>query len=432
MKEHALKKIIVVIAIMIVIGATIVAILLYNYNKVLIETASLVETKIEETTTMLSEESISKVNLMIEPDEEEIDESLLGDEERYIKYLSPKKNFIKTENREKEDVFYFAGDVFFSNHIRKSYDEGGVEAILDENFRNLFKSSDLNIANLECCITDNDENPDKKTFTFAFPTRYLAGLKKLNVDLFTIANNHILDFGMDALDSTIKELDNLNISHIGAGDTLYDAKKVYIKEIEGKRYAFLAASAVLPSGKWQANESHGGVFNGYEIESVVSEIKFIKPFFDKVIVYMHWGNELEETSNRTQNVFAHMLVDAGADFVIGTHAHTTQEIEYYNGVPIVYSLGNFIYGGQSRNMFICEATFDYSTDKDGKLRIKIYPGISGYKNTREYDTELEVENIYKNLNKKSTTCYVDTDGYVYSAEEKKLMDEKESTKLDEN
>ena len=326
---------------------------------------------------------------------------------------------VKIVIREKKDKFCFVGDVFFSTNIRKSYDEKGISGILDASFSEILSNTDMNIANLECSITDEKDNRADKTYTFALPSKYVKGLKKLNIDLFTLANNHILDFGMGALDNTIKALDSIDIGHMGAGDTLSAAKRVYVKKIDGKRYGFLGASAVLPSGKWQANELHGGVFNGYDIESVVREIESIKPYVDKVIVYMHWGNELENESNKTQRFLGHKLVDAGADLVIGTHAHTTQEIEYYKGVPIVYSLGNFIYGGQSRDMIIVEASFDYSKDVDGELRLRIFPGVSGYKSTRRYDTDSIMKNKLKSLNAKSKTCYIDEDGYVYAKEKEK-------------
>ena len=353
--------------------------------------------------------TLSTVNLIIDSYE---DETTLTDEEKYLRYLKAKPTFRKVDKREKKDTFCFVGEVFFSTNIRRTYDDGGIEAVLDESFRKIFESSDMNIANLECCITDNTDNADDKTFTFALPKRYAKGLKELNVDLFTLANNHILDYGMEGLGSTIEVLDSIDIAHIGAGNTYNDAKKVYIKEIDGKRYAFLAASAVLPSGKWQANESHGGVYNGYEIDRLDSEIRLIKPYFDKVIVYMHWGNELETESNIVQRNAAHKLVDAGADLVIGTHAHTTQEIEYYNNVPIVYSIGNFIYGGQSRDMFVVEATFDYQDDVDGTLRLKVYPGISGFRSTRTYENVYELKSKFINLDKKSSTCIIDDDGFV--------------------
>ena len=409
--EKLSKKVLVSLcAFAIVIVVAIVLIYNASYKKELVNYEDIRKTIEGSNYSDNIEASSSVVNLIIE--NYEGDDADLTEEEKYLKSIKPRFDFAKVDKREKKDTFRFMGDVFFSSRIRKSYDEGGIENILDEGFRKLLGTSDMNMANLECSITDDTENADDKTFTFALPSKYIKGLKELNIDLFTIANNHILDYGMAGLDNTIEALDANDLYHIGAGDTYYDAKRVYIKEIEGKRYAFLAASAVLPSGKWMANELHGGVYNGYDIDDVAKEIELIKPYFDKVIVYMHWGNELEEESNKTQKRSAYKLVDAGADLVIGTHAHTTQEIEYYNDVPIVYSLGNFIYGGQSREMYILEATFDYSDEASGNLRLRVYPGISGFKSTRKYETEAEAKSKLKSLDKKSSTCSIDDDGFV--------------------
>ena len=411
-KKGLSKTAIIALCFAIVIIITALTLLIYNanYKKELVNYQDIRKTIEGDNYVDHTEASSSIVNLIIE--NYEGDDTNLTEEERYIKSIKPRFDFARVDNRDKKDVFHFVGDVYFSNNIKKAYDEGGIDNILDEDFRKILSTSDLNVANLECSITDDKENADDKTFTFALPSKYVNGLKELNVDLFTIANNHILDYGMQGLDNTIKTLDSLNIAHIGAGDTYYDAKRVYIKEIEGKRYVFLAASAVLPSGKWMATEGHGGVYNGYDIESVAREVEIIKPYFDNVIVYMHWGNELENESNKNQKRCAHRLVDAGADLVIGTHAHTTQEIEYYNDVPIVYSLGNFIYGGQSRDMYMLEATFDYSSESTGTVRLRVYPGISGYKSTRKYEKESETSAKLKNLDKKSDTCSIDDDGFV--------------------
>ena len=174
----------------------------------------------------------------------------------------------KILTREKKDRLVFVGDIFFSTNIRRSYNDGGVDAIISESFRKVLESSDLNIANLECSITDDDDKPYDKTYVFALPTKYASALKEIGIGLFTLANNHILDFGVDALSKTMEILDNLGIAHVGAGTTLQEAKKAYIKEIEGKKYAIIGASAVLPDVSWIASESRGGVYNGYDIEKV--------------------------------------------------------------------------------------------------------------------------------------------------------------------
>ena len=404
MKTSLLKKIILISSIILLLLITIALTLLFESDNGFFDMLFNKEVNDLEQESQVVEENIK--TLTIEDYENE-----------YRKYIEPKENFIHLDNREKKDVFYFAGDVFFSNNVRKAYDSDGIDGILESTYLKMFESSDLCMANLECSITDNDENPADKTYTFNLPTKYVNGIKQTKIDLFTLANNHILDYGMDELNHTIKMLDENNISHIGAADNLYDAKKVFIKEIDGKRYAFFAASAVLPKDSWKADYEHGGVCNGYDIKSVVDEIKLIRPYFDKIIVYMHWGKELENESNDLQRTHARHIVDAGADLIIGTHSHTIQEIEYYKNVPIVYSLGNFIYGGQMRDMIVIEATFDYSKDKNGEVRLRVYPGVSNFQKTRRYYDEATVLSKITDLQIKSRNCQIAENGFVYTDEE---------------
>lgn len=336
---------------------------------------------------------------------------------------SPSEGFKHVGTRSKKDTFCFAGDLILAEKPRLAYDKGGIDAIVDQGIRLLFENSDLNVANLECCITDEAVDKADKEWTFALPTKYVKAIKESGIKLLTLANNHILDFGTDALINTIKVLDENNIFHIGAGENIREASKIYIEEIEGKRYAFIGVSAVIPHETWKANETRAGVANGYDTMTICNRILNLKSKLqiDKVIVYIHWGRELELYSGEMQQMIGRRLVDAGADLVVGTHAHVVQEIEYYKNVPIVYSLGNFVYGGTMRDMIILQAIFDYSENEKGDLKIKVYPGIANYqKAIRYYDEETLKEKIDE-INRKSRNCIIDYSGNV------NIMD-----KIDEN
>ena len=132
---------------------------------------------------------------------------------------------------------------------------------------------------------------------------------------------------------------------------------------------------------------------------------------------MHWGRELETVSNTWQKQYARRIVDAGADLVVGSHPHIVQEIEYYKNVPIVYSLGNFIYGGTMRDTMLVTATFDYSIDKNGQLQLIIYPGISSYERVKKDWNKDEIAAKIKELQDKSSTCYIGDNGYVFTMEQ---------------
>lgn len=173
----------------------------------------------------------------------------------------------------------------------------------------------------------------------------------------------------------------------------------------------------MPSESWKATYDRAGVFNGYDISELCDEVKKVKPFVDKVIVYMHWGRELETVSNTWQKQYARRIVDAGADLVVGAHPHMVQEIEYYKNVPIIYSLGNFIYGGTMRDTILVAATFDYSIDKNGQLQLIVYPGVSSYEKVKRYWKKEEIAVKIKELQDKSSTCYIGDNGYVFTMEQ---------------
>ena len=170
---------------------------------------------------------------------------------------------------------------------------------------------------------------------------------------------------------------------------------------------------MIPKDSWKATDDRAGVANGYDTFEICSRIYKLKQYVDKVIVYIHWGKELELRSGEMQKLIGRRLVDAGADLVVGTHAHVVQEIEYYNNVPIIYSLGNFVYGGTMRDMIILKATFDYSENEKGDLEIRIYPGVANYqKATRYYDEEVLKYKIDE-INRKNCNCYIDYSGIAH-------------------
>ena len=384
--------------------------------------------KLNELKTLLDESfgKETKEEEQIEETEETVEDE--SDEE----YLKPGEDFKPVETREKIDRFCFVGDMYMSKHPRNAYDKKGISGIVDAGYLNILKKSDLNVANLECSITDVKDNEADKTFTFALPSKYVKAFKEIGINLFTLANNHILDYGEDAMINTIKVLDENKISHIGAGKNIKEAKRIHIEEISGKRYGFISASSVLPYENWKAGDDSAGVLDGYNIKTVCAEIKKAKPYLDKIIVYMHWGKELDLVSTTWQKEYARRLVDSGADLVVGAHSHTVQEIEYYKGVPIVYSMGNFIYGGTMRDTMLVEATFNYNMDKNGMLQLTVYPGVSNYeKVVRTWNKETLLER-YKELQDKSSTVYIGDNGIVFTMaqveEGLKALAEKEGKK----
>lgn len=328
----------------------------------------------------------------------------------------------------------FMGDIFPAKKVKDAYDKKGVDGIIGEDYLDLLKKSDFNVANLECPVS-NLEVPNEeanKTYTFVLPTKYGNIFNDIKIGLFSMANNHMLDFGNEVANDTMKILDRLGIKHIGYGKNIDEASKPYIKEINGQKIAFIAASSVLPKDKWKATKNSEGISNGYDVASICTLIKNTKKIADRVIVYMHWGKELENYSNTIQKTNAHRFVDSGADLVVGSHPHVLQEIEYYKETPIVYSLGNFIYGGTVKETMMLEVTFLYTDTDPGYLSLRVIPGISNYEKVNTCWRKEEIVLRNQILQLKSPTCKIDDEGKIYSFEQVEFMENDARRKASES
>ena len=239
----------------------------------------------------------------------------------------------------------FAGDVYLSNHVLNAYDRaGGIQGVLDEKIRSEIEAADLFMVNQEFPFTDRGTPAADKQFTFRLPPDRVHLMNEMGIDLVTLANNHILDYGTDGLLDSVEVLDTAGIKHVGAGKNLDQARKLETVQIKGKTIGFLGTSRVYMDRSWAAGTNHPGVFSTYDSRQAVADIKAAREVCDYLVVYVHWGVERETVPKDYQRTIGREYIDAGADLVIGSHPHVLQEIEYYDGKPIVHSLGNFVFG----------------------------------------------------------------------------------------
>jgi poly-gamma-glutamate capsule biosynthesis protein CapA/YwtB (metallophosphatase superfamily) len=207
-------------------------------------------------------------------------------------------------------------------------------------FTNILNSADLRIANLECVIATTGKAAEKN-FTFRAHPRVIPLLKK-HFDAISIANNHSGDYGPDAFTEMLTLLKEQQMPYFGGGSNLSEAHRPHIIEKNGLRIALLGYDEFMPRS-FEANINKAGVAWS-EDEQVVADIKYARQHYraDIVIPFMHWGWENEMTANRRQRELARIMIDAGADAVIGGHPHVIQNTESYKGKPIIYSIGNFM------------------------------------------------------------------------------------------
>lgn len=248
----------------------------------------------------------------------------------------------------------FAGDLYLTELLQDKYRRTGIQAAATEELLTFLQEGDLFILNQEFPFGTTGEAMEEKEYTFRVPPDLVSVPVDLGVDLVTLANNHILDFGRGPLTETLEALDGAGIAHVGAGEDLDAAKALKTFEIQGKTLGFLGASRVIPEGSWNASRYNSGVFTTYDATQLVEEIRKAKESCDFVVVLVHWGIERNTFPEDYQKTLACQYIDAGADVVIGSHPHVLQGIEYYQGRPIFYSLGNFIFSNGPYESIVVE------------------------------------------------------------------------------
>ncbi|QIN80292.1 hypothetical protein GBA65_19185 [Rubrobacter marinus] len=207
--------------------------------------------------------------------------------------------------------------------------------------REYLRGADLTLANLENPVVRGATwHPDATTFTG--DPRLLPILEAAGIDGVTLGNNHILDAGAPGLSETIGYLREAGISHTGAGTDLASAREPMIFDLGGTRIGVLNYQGV-PSYEWAwATETAPGTAPLSE-DVMVEDVRRLRPRVDLLVVMPHWGNEYLATPEPGQVELAHAVMDAGADLLVGDHAHWPKGMEVYRGKPVFYGTGNFLF-----------------------------------------------------------------------------------------
>lgn len=303
----------------------------------------------------------------------------------------------------------FAGDVYLSDHVLEAYDAaGGIDGVLSQGYQAEIRAADYFVTNEEFPFSTRGTPAPDKQFTFRVHPEKVKLMQEMGIDLVTLANNHALDYGRDAMLDTIDTLDHAGIRHVGAGKNLAEARKPAIVELNGRTFAFIGATRVYPEADWAAGTDSAGMFSAYDGGTALAEeVKAAKQQADYVIAYVHWGIEREEMPNEVQKSIAHRLVDAGADLVVGAHPHVLQGLEYYQGVPIAYSLGNFVFGSSIPSTALLQADVD-----DEGIRLRLIPGTSAAGYTRKLDDTEKIVAFYEKMSGLSSGVKIDAAGYL--------------------
>ena len=202
-------------------------------------------------------------------------------------------------------------------------------------------SADVAIVNLEIAITERGEPYDKE-FVFRAPGSAALTLAGAGIDVVSLANNHILDFGSVGLEDTISVLDEVGILRPGAGANNAEAYAPRVLVLDNEiRVAFVSASAIIPGGFSAGAERPGIADAKWAIPRVLAAVRAAASGNDVVVVSIHWGVERATCPSQDQRGLAQQLIEAGANLILGHHPHVLQPIETFDRTVIAYSLGNF-------------------------------------------------------------------------------------------
>lgn len=158
----------------------------------------------------------------------------------------------------------FAGDVLFANAFKSNYDAGGIEKVIEPQLLQELQDADIFMVNNEFPFSNRGEPMEDKQFTFCCDPKYVKALNEMGVDIVSLANNHTLDYGRDALSDTFTTLDGAGILYAGGGETKERAYELQIIEKNGKKFGFLAASRVVPESNWKVEERTPGMLTAYD------------------------------------------------------------------------------------------------------------------------------------------------------------------------
>ena len=238
------------------------------------------------------------------------------------------------------------GDIMMDKYIANYIDKHGVDYPWSQ-VKPILSKANLAMANLETSISTRGETTKAERFGFRSHPDTLQGVVNAGFDVVTTANNHILDYGPQAHLDTLRHLETNNILHTGSGEDINAAEAPAVMEHDGQKICSVGYSQIIPKKNWQATTARQG-FASITIpyqERAFANIKKLKAqsVCDLILVNVHWGYEYKDYPTKAQKKLAYDLVDHGADAVIGHHPHVLQGIELYNGKPILYSLGNFVF-----------------------------------------------------------------------------------------
>ena len=348
------------------------------------------------------------------------DHNSVADTSRYGTLLSDteycKENhiFAKDTISPEQVVLAFAGDVSFADGYANmgmlNQRENKIFDCFDQGMKDTMIDADIFMVNNEFPYTNSGTPTAGKQFTFRAKPENVKYLYDMGVDIVSIANNHIYDYGEISLRDTISTLDDAAMPFVGAGINLKEAMKPVYFIANDMKIAIVSATQIERLDHPDtvgATDSSPGVFRCWYNDEILNCIKEAKENSDYVVAYIHWGTEMQNTPDWAQIQQGEQMAKAGADLIIGDHPHCLQPVTYIGETPVIYSMGNFWFNSKTTDDGLLEVTID----KNGTKSVQFIPAIQSNCVTSMLDGS-EKQRVLQYMQSISPDVIIDTDGYI--------------------
>ncbi len=310
----------------------------------------------------------------------------------------------------------FAGDINLDEnwYTTRFLNEqpGGIYDCISQELVEVMRAADIMCLNNEFTYSTGGAPLPGKAYTFRADPARVEVLGQLGVDAVTLANNHVYDYGEEALLDTFTVLEEAEVPYFGAGRTLEEAMKPLYLEVEGKTVALVAASRAEKNKMTpQATDTQPGILRCYDTELFLQAIREGKANADFCIAFVHWGTEYSYELEQVQLDTGRDYLDAGADAVIGAHSHCLQGMEYYDGKPIIYSLGNYWFNEKTLDTMLLQLRFS-GDDTGTQLEVQVVPAVQSGCRTTFVPEEDGQRRIYDFLESISVNVEISDQGIV--------------------
>lgn len=321
--------------------------------------------------------------------------------------------YLKDTENPHQVILSFAGDISFADGYANmaAYDSrGGISQCIMPEVRERMAEADIMTINNEFAYSRRGTPLSGKAFAFRADPSMAENLKTLSVDIVSAANNHVYDYGPEAFSDTLDTLSAWDIPYAGAGRNIEEAKEAVFFIAGGFKIAYVSATQIERTTRFTkgATETCPGVLRTDDLKDCLDAIDAAKADSDFVVVLVHWGTEGTNYFEEDQRQLARRFIDHGAGLVVGCHPHVLQGIEYYQGVPIVYSLGNFWFNSRTLAAGLMEATLS----KNGLEKLQFIPALQKDCRTSLVTSPDEKQAAIRFMEDLSTGISMDEDGIV--------------------